>query len=155
RSMRHAAALRCEAGRHCHSRRFTATPPRVSTSVMCGGRCVSETGIRRGDMCVGIALAVSEFPLSLLNQPRVQARLHSRGGGAEVRFLYRDPDRLLPIIHGGELRLVRWGSRRKESKVLPPTGWTWLASVEGGQWGQASTESIVIPATMGYEKGIW
>src|SRR5215468_2198947 len=100
-------------------------------------------------MCAGIALAVSELPL--LNQPRIQARLHSRGGEAEVRFLFRDPERLLPIIHSGELRLVRWGSRRSESKVLPPTGWTWLASVEGGQWGQASTQPIVIPATMGYE----
>jgi hypothetical protein len=106
-------------------------------------------------MCAGIALAVSELPLPLLNQPRVQTRLHSRGGEAEVRFFFRDPERLLPILHGGELQLVRWGSRRAESKVLPPTGWTWQASVEGGQWGQTQAEPVVIPATMGYEKGIW
>ena len=81
-------------------------------------------------MCVGIALAASELPLEMLQQPRMQARLHSRGGEAELRFFFRDAERLLPIIHDGSLRLVRWGARRSESAVLPPTGWTWLSSVE-------------------------
>ena len=106
-------------------------------------------------MCVGIALAASELPLELLQQPRVQRRLFSRGGEPEVRFFFRDPERLLPIIHAGALRLVRWGARRSESAVLPPTGWTWLASVEGGQWGASEVEPVVIAATMGVEKGIW
>jgi hypothetical protein len=106
-------------------------------------------------MCVGIALAASELPLELLGRPRVQGRLFSRGGEPEVRFFYRERERLLPILHEGGLRLVRWGSRRSESAVLPATGWTWQASVEGGQWGQVAVEPVVIAATMGLEKGIW
>jgi hypothetical protein len=39
--------------------------------------------------------------------------------------------------------------------VLPPTGWTWLASVEGGQWGQAGAEPVTVAASMGLEHGIW
>jgi hypothetical protein len=87
-------------------------------------------------MCVGIALAAGELPLEMLSEPRVQARLFARGGEPEVRFFFRDRERLLPVLHEGTLRLVRWGAKRSESKVLPPTGWTWLSSVEGGQWGQ-------------------
>jgi hypothetical protein len=61
-------------------------------------------------MCVGIALAASELPLELLEQPRIQARLFARGGEPEVRFFFRDAERLLPVIHEGALRLVRWGA---------------------------------------------
>src|SRR5262245_27097929 len=129
--------------------------PRISTFATCGERCAFKRRNTEKAMCVGIALAVSEVPLPLLNQPRAQARLHSRGGEAELRFFFREPERLLPVVAGGEVRLVRWGSRRSESKVLPPTGWTWLASVEGGQWGQTRAEPVVIAATMGFEKGIW
>jgi hypothetical protein len=106
-------------------------------------------------MCVGIALAASEMPQELLEQPLMKARFFTRGGEPEVRFFFRDAERLLPIIHEGKLRLVRWGARRSESAVLPPTGWTWLASVEGGQWGQTNAEPVVIAADMGLEKGIW
>ena len=38
---------------------------------------------------------------------------------------------------------------------MPPTGWTWLSPVEGGQRGQADMEPVMIAATMGLEKGIW
>ena len=91
----------------------------------------------------------------MLEQPRIKSRLFSRGGEPEVRFFFREPEHFLPIVHEGKLRLVRWGSRRSESKVLPPTGWTWLSSVEGGQWGQAEAEMVVIAASIGLEKGIW
>ncbi len=106
-------------------------------------------------MCTGIALAASELPLDVLEQPRIKARLFTRGGEAEVRFYFRDSERLLPIIHDGVLRLVRWGARRAESAVLPPTGWTWLTSVESGQWGESGAEQVAIAATMGLEKGVW
>jgi len=106
-------------------------------------------------MCVGIALAASELPLDMLEQPRLKSRLFARGGEPEVRFFFREVERLLPILLDGQLRLVRWGSRRSESKILPPTGWTWLSSVESGQWGQANAEPVVIAASMALEKGIW
>jgi hypothetical protein len=91
----------------------------------------------------------------MLQQPRLQARLFTRGGEPEVRFFFRDAERMLPIIHDGALRLVRWGARRSESAVLPPTGWTWLSSVEGGQWGESGAEPVVIAVTMGFDKGNW
>ena len=106
-------------------------------------------------MCTGIALAASELPLEWLEQPHIKARLFTRGGEPEVRFFFRDTERILPIIHDGVLRLVRWGARRSESGVLPPTGWTWRSSVENGQWGESGAEPVVIAATMGLEKGVW
>jgi hypothetical protein len=106
-------------------------------------------------MCTGIALAASELPLDMLEQPRLKSRLFARGGEPEVRFFFREAERLLPIVQDGQLRLVRWGSRRSESKILPPTGWTWLSSFEGGQWGQSHAELVVIAASMALEKGIW
>ena len=63
--------------------------------------------------------------------------------------------RLLPVWHEGQLRLVRWGTRRDESQILPPTGWTWQASVESGGWGAAELHPVVIPATLAIENGIW
>jgi hypothetical protein len=106
-------------------------------------------------MCAGVALAASELPLEMLQAPAMQARLFARGGEQEVRFYFRDTQRLLPIMHDGALRFVRWGARRSESRVLPATGWTWQASVENGQWGQSGVEPVTIAATMGFEKGIW
>ena len=41
---------------------------------------------------------------------------------------------LLPVRHEGQLRIVRWGCRRGESRVLPVGGWTRLATVESGYW---------------------
>src|SRR5262249_20822384 len=91
----------------------------------------------------------------MLEQPRLKGRLFARGGEPEGRVFFREAERLPHMLLDGQLRLVRWGSRRSESKILPPTGWTWLSSVESGQWGQANAEPVVIAASMALEKGIW
>jgi hypothetical protein len=105
-------------------------------------------------MCSGIALAYSELPLNLIERHGLDKQVHERGGEREVRFLWR-ADRLLPVWHAGQLEVIRWGSRRNQTKVLPCTGWTWLTAVEEGCWNAWEGEEVLIPATMGHENGIW
>jgi hypothetical protein len=50
---------------------------------------------------------------------------------------------------------VRWGNRRRESRRLPCTGWTWLSTVEAGRWTGYGTELVHVPATLGLENGVW
>jgi hypothetical protein len=106
-------------------------------------------------MCNGIALAQSEVPTQLLERLKEENRLFDRGGEIEVRFLFRSAERILPVWHEGQFKLVRWGCRRGESKVLPVTGWTWQESLEKGHWNGLDPELVEIPATMGIENGIW
>src|SRR5581483_617048 len=102
-------------------------------------------------MCTGIAVAYSELPLDLLERHGLGKRVYDRGGEKEVQFLYRALPRLLPVWHEGRLRVVRWGSRRAQTKTLPCTGWTWLTTVEAGRWAALGGEEVLIPATLGYE----
>ncbi len=106
-------------------------------------------------MCQGIAVAYSEFPLDLIEQYRLDKRIHDRGGEREVRFLYRDARPALPVWYDGQLRLVRWGSRRGQTVALPATGYTWLATVEAGGWAAVGGVEVLIPATLGLENGVW
>ena len=50
------------------------------------------------------------------------------GMASGFQFLWRDCPRVLPVWDGGHLRLVAWGCRRGESRQLPNTSCTWLAS---------------------------
>jgi hypothetical protein len=106
-------------------------------------------------MCTGIAVAVGELPEEFLEQHGLTPRVHRRGGEPEVRFWYKDSQRRLPVWHEGQLKLVRWGVRRSESKVLPPTGWTWLDSLENGKWCGVEASEAVIVASSAYERGVW
>jgi hypothetical protein len=105
-------------------------------------------------MCAGIAFLWSELPLELIEAHGLSRRAHERSGEREVRFLYRDRIPLLPAWHHGQLILARWGSRRRGA-ALPCTGWTWKASVLEGKWGQWGAEAVEIPATFGWENGVW
>src|SRR5262249_51225991 len=64
-------------------------------------------------------------------------------------------ERVLPVWHEGQLRIVRWGVRRQESRCLPCTGWTWLTTVEAGSWSRWGAVPVDIPATVGLKNGIW
>jgi hypothetical protein len=103
----------------------------------------------------GIALSWSALPLEMLEQDDLRRRIHERGGEREVQFLFRDHTPILPVWHEGQLQLMAWGNRRRESRRLPCTGWTWLATVEAGGWSCCQAEPIDIPATMGLENGVW
>jgi hypothetical protein len=106
-------------------------------------------------MCVGVALALSELPPELVLRHGLRRRVHDRQGEHEVRFLYRDFNPVLPVRHGGRLRIVRWGNRRGESRRLPCTGWTWKETVESGYWAQAGAEMVEVPTARGLEGGVW
>jgi len=106
-------------------------------------------------MCAGIALALSELPLELVERHGLLKRLHRRGGEEEARFLYRHPEPCLPVWRQGQLEVVRWGARRGDTKVLPCTGWTWQATVEAGEWNQWAAEAVDVPATLALENGVW
>lgn len=102
-----------------------------------------------------MALALSEVPLELIEQHRLQRRIYARGGEQEVQFLLRDRERLLPVWLDGQLQIVRWGNRRGQSRVLPCTAWTWKATLEQGGWGECLVQPVVIPARMGLDRGVW
>lgn len=106
-------------------------------------------------MLAGIACAWSSLPLELLELPDIARRAYERGGEREVQFHYRDRVPLLPIWHEGRLRLASWGIRRRQSRVLPATGWTWRSSVEEGAWSNVGAEPVDVPATMAVENGVW
>jgi hypothetical protein len=106
-------------------------------------------------MFSGVALALSELPLELIERHGLGRRLHDRGGEREVQFLFRDAERLLPVWRDGRLEVVRWGNRRGESRLLPTTGWTWRSTVEAGGWAHQDVAEVVVPATLGLDKGVW
>jgi hypothetical protein len=106
-------------------------------------------------MLSGVALALAELPLDLIAKHGLSRRIHERGGEREIQFLFADQDRLLPVWRNGQLPLLRWGNRRGESRSLSCTAWTQIGTVQNGGWGGRLVEPVVIPATMGLDKGVW
>jgi hypothetical protein len=99
-------------------------------------------------MLSGVSLVLSEVPLELFDRHGLNRHIYDRGGELEVQFHFADAERLIPVRRSGRSEILRWGNRRGESPRLPCTAWTQLETVEGG-------EPVVIPATMGLEKGVW
>jgi hypothetical protein len=62
---------------------------------------------------------------------------------------------LLPVWWDGRLQIIRWGNRDRRERKLPPTGWTWRATVEAGRWSALSPELVDVPATYGFANGVW
>jgi hypothetical protein len=106
-------------------------------------------------MLSGTALAVSELPVELIARHGLERRIYDRGGEREVQFLFADAECFLPVWRDGRLQILRWGNRRGESPRLPCTAWTQLDTIKSGGWGEYGVEPVVIPATMGLDKGIW
>ena len=103
----------------------------------------------------GIALPLDQLSAPQLVQHGLTRRVHDRLGVLEVQFLAREAERILPVMIGGELRILRWGNRRGESASLPLTLWTQQATVEAGGWKDANVEEVIIPAAFGVDGGIW
>lgn len=106
-------------------------------------------------MCVGVALAWSDLPTEMKGRSSLRRRVHHRDGRRELWFLYRDRRPRLPVWRDGQLLCVRWGNGRGQSRVLPRTGWTWLATVESGYWNAIGAVAVDIPAALGYDGGVW
>jgi hypothetical protein len=81
--------------------------------------------------------------------------MHERGGERKIRSYYRDRFPRLPIWRDGRLQIVRWGNGRGDSRFLPRTGWTWMSTVEAGYWRSVEPIRVDIPATLGFDRGVW
>ena len=80
-------------------------------------------------MLEGIALAFCELPLGFIEGHNLPARVYGRGGECELRFVWGDFPRVLPVwLPAGRLVLAAWGNRRDESRTLPVTRWASLQS---------------------------
>lgn len=107
-------------------------------------------------MCSGICLSWRDFPDLLIEQHDLRGRLVSRseGGEREVRFFYQDPKPLLPVWYGRQLTVLPWGNQQPASP-LPRTGWVEVADLKTPYWQALAPEPVVIPATLGWAKGVW
>jgi hypothetical protein len=81
--------------------------------------------------------------------------IHDRGGDREIRFLLGVNNPTLPVWWNRQLVLLRWGTRRRQSRVLPVTSWARASTVEAGLWARCQPEEVVIPATLGLDRGVW
>jgi hypothetical protein len=106
-------------------------------------------------MVGGVAVAVSGLPVDFLDRHDLRRRVHERGGEAEVQFLLRDREPVLPVWLDGRQRVLRWGNRRGQSRALPCTAWTQRGTVEAGRWAAHGAEEVVIPATLVLDNGVW
>jgi hypothetical protein len=106
-------------------------------------------------MLTAVALPYHALPLSLIGRHGLDGLAHERGGERELQFPYAAAVPLLPAWHEGQLRLVRWGCRRGESRALPVGGWTKQATVESGYWSACGAELVEVPAALGYDGGVW
>ena len=104
-------------------------------------------------MCTSVALPVSELPELVVE--RLMDRVHLRGDEREVRFDWRNQPALLPVWWEGRLQVMRWGNRDRGERKLPPTGWTWLASLESGKWVGVEPVLVEVPASYAHMNGVW
>jgi hypothetical protein len=105
-------------------------------------------------MLTGVALPLSEIPHDLIVPLNLGPRVHTRDGKPEAQFLFRYGERVLPFLQDDQLRIARWGTRRGESRALPMGGWTRLETFEGGGWGRWHPAEVLIPATLGLDRGV-
>jgi hypothetical protein len=106
-------------------------------------------------MLTAIALPYHALPLSLIESQSLDRLAHARGGERELQFHDAAAVPLLPVWHEGQLRVVRWGYRRGESRALPVGGWTKQATVEGGYWSACGAEAVDVPAALVLDGGVW
>jgi hypothetical protein len=106
-------------------------------------------------MCTGISLSWSSVPTEIIGRHGLARRVCERGDEREIQFHFKDRTPRLPIYRDGRLQIVRWGNGRGQSRFLPRTGWTWLETVQQGDWRHCNPVPVDIPATLGYDRGVW
>lgn len=104
----------------------------------------------------GISLSWRLLPQSLVDRHAIHDRVIVRGDGAdrEFRFLHQDARPVLPVWVNRELRIVSWGHPRRESR-LPRAKAVPVESVREGMWLGARPEEVEIPASFGWDQGVW
>jgi hypothetical protein len=101
----------------------------------------------------GLALSLSDLPSVLIESAEITPRVYDRHGKPEVRFLWQHGRPILPVRWCGSVRLFPWGSQKRRGTALPYGGWVSEDRVRAGVF--HSPEPVVIPATFGYEAGVW
>ena len=62
-------------------------------------------------MLTGLALAVADVPLLMIQQLDLGPRVVERDGEPEVQFPFRDAERVLSVWHEGRLQLATGAAR--------------------------------------------
>ena len=106
-------------------------------------------------MCSAIALAWSTLPTDLIGRHGLFRRVHESDGRREIRLFYRHREPLLPVWWGGQMEIVRWGNRRRWSRHLPRTGFTYQSSIDAGLWRGVDVERVDIPADFARHGRTW
>ena len=100
----------------------------------------------------GIALALTEVPLDA--RERYPERVYTREGQPELQFHWWQAPTLLPVQWRGAFVLMRWGSKDRRGR-LPFGGWVSVNEMETGTLGNATPEEAVVPANLGFHRGVW
>lgn len=100
----------------------------------------------------GLALVLSELPAEIVR--RHPERVYDRDGHAEWQFHWWQTPALLPVQWQGTFRILPWGCKDRRSR-LPQGGWISLAQIESGALAAARPDEVVIPANLGYHRGVW
>jgi hypothetical protein len=107
-------------------------------------------------VCLGIALVEDDVPTDSVGRFHLDGHRHTRGGRPEFRFFFRDQRPRLPVYRDGQLSFARWGNGRGQSRFLPRSGWTWLATVKEGGWRNLDAREVEVPVSYGYDgRGVW
>lgn len=93
-------------------------------------------------MFAGVALALSELPVELIERHRLERRICDRGGEREVQFLFADAERVLPVWINGQLKVLRWGNRRARVRAYGHHG---AISLWCGGWRKGRGAPVVRP----------
>ena len=107
-------------------------------------------------MCTGITIAKRDIPAKLIQKHQLEERMIQRSETAEKEILFMQRHRrpLLPVFYQGELRILPWGNRQRNSNA-PMDQWCDVATLESGAWSMYHTESAEIQANFGLERGVW
>lgn len=105
-------------------------------------------------MCTGLAIAVTELPLSIRDDKRLTDRVYKRTEREEVQFHWWQNPTLIPVQWNGHLHLVRWGSKYRRG-VLPYGGWITTEDLDHGVFQAVHAEDVMIPANLGFCRGTW
>jgi hypothetical protein len=106
-------------------------------------------------MCSGIALAVTELPADVADDPHLVGRLYEREGRKEMRFLCWQSPRILPVQWNGRLHILPWGNRMRMRGKLPASGWITREELDSGVFAHVQAEDAVIPCHLGLHRGTW
>ena len=106
-------------------------------------------------MCTGIALAATELPTDVAEDPHLAHRLYVREGRKEMRFLAWQSPAILPVQWHGRLQIMPWGNRPRRQGGLPASGWVTREELDSGIFAHVPAEDALIPCHLGLHRGTW